>query len=138
MACGFFCTFAVRKRTIKYIMKKRQTITTEGKRISFFIDDNYYLPGKDLSLVFNGYFSKSKYCVLYTGVFRDSGEKWVNNFGVPALERYDNGVIGGQNFNFYDNKEEALRDYEMCQKLTPKPLKSVFAYADVMLVENIK
>ena len=119
-------------------METRQTITTEGKRISFFIDDNYYINGKDLSLVFNGCFSKSKYCVLYTGVFRDSGQKWVNNFGVPALEKYDNGVIGGQNFNFYDDKEEALRAYEMYQKLTPKQFKSVFAYADVMFVENIK
>ena len=119
-------------------METRQTITTEGKRISFFIDDNYYIHGKDLSLVFNACFSKSKYCVLYTSVFRDSGEKLVNNFGVPELEKYDNGVIGGQNFNFYDNKEEALRDYEMRQKLTPKQFKSVFAYADGMLVENVK
>lgn len=119
-------------------MVERKIITTEGKQISFFIDDNYYTHGKDLSLVFNGCFSKSKYCVLYTGIYRDKGLKWVDTFGVPALEEYDNGVIGGQNFNFYDNKEEALRDYKMRQKLTPKPFKSVFAYADVMLVENVK
>lgn len=119
-------------------METRQTITTEGKQISFFIDDNYYLPGKDLSLVFNGSFSKMKYCVLCTGIYRDNGEKWVDSFGVPSLEKYDNGVFGAQNFHFYDNKEEALRSYEMRQKLTPKQFKSTFAYADVMLIENIK
>lgn len=119
-------------------MKIRKTITTEGKQISFFIDDNYYLPDKDLSLVFNGYFSEMKYCVLYTGIYRDCGEKLVDNFGVPALERYDNGVIGAQSFNFYDNKEDALKSYKMIQKLTPKQFKSVFAYADIMLVENVK
>jgi hypothetical protein len=78
-----------------------------------------------------------KYCVLCTGIYRDNGEKLVNIFGAPAWEKYDNGVIGAQNFNFYNNKDEALKSYKMRQKLTPKQFKSVFAYADVMLVENV-
>jgi len=103
-------------------MNTRKTITTEGKEISFLVDDNYYTDGKDLSLVFNGSFSKSKYCVLCTAIYRDK----------------DNCVLGAQAFHFYDNKEEALETYKLTKKLTPKPFNYTFAYADVMLVENVK
>lgn len=127
------------EKQIKHIiMKTRKTITTEGGDISFYIDDNYYLQGGDLSLVFNGSFSNYRYCVACTSIYRDNGVRWVETFGVPALEKYDNGIFGAQNFHFYEDRAEALKSFEMRKKLTPKQFKNTFAYADVMLVENIK
>jgi hypothetical protein len=114
----------------------RNTISTEGKQVSFKIDDNYYLPNSDNRLVFNGHFKNMRYCVCYTNVYRDSGHRFENRFGCPAWVKYDNGAFGGQNFNFYNNKDEAIEDYKSRQKLSAKYGKNTFAYADVFFVEN--
>lgn len=114
----------------------RQTTTTEGKRISFQIDKDYYIPGRSKSLVFNGGFKNTKYCVCYTCVYHDCGTRSGMLWGSPAEVPYDNGIIGGQNFNFFDNKNEAIEDYKARQKLTPKYGSHKFAYADVFFVDN--
>ena len=117
-------------------MKVRETTSTEGKRVSFKIDETYYTPGHDKSLVFNGSFKNFKYCVCYTNVYRDRGHRFENRWGSPAWVEYDNGVFGGQNRNYFNDSEEAIKDFKNRQKLTPKQFKSTFAYADVFFVEN--
>lgn len=117
-------------------MEVRQTISTEGRRITFKVDKNYYTPERDKALVFNGSFKNAKYCVCYTNVYRDMGHRMENRWGTPAWVEYDNGVFGGQNCNYFDNREEAMQDYKDRQKLTPKFGKSTFAYTDVFFVEN--
>lgn len=117
-------------------METRQTTSTEGKCLFFKIDEHYYTPGRDKSLVFTGSFKNIKYCVCYTNVYRDRGHRMENRWGSPAWVEYDNGVFGGQNCNYFDDKEKAIEDFKGRQKLIPKPFKSTFAYADVFLVEN--
>ena len=91
-------------------MKTRNTYTTQGKHIAFKVDESYYTPGTDKSLVFNSHFKDCKYCVAYTNVADD--------------------------YHFEDSKEEAVEDFEGRKKLTPKSGKLTFAYADVFLIEN--
>lgn len=118
-------------------MKIRLTTTTEGKRISFKIgDSNYYMPDEDKSIVFNGLFKGHKFCVCYTKVVRDSGYRDEMRYGVPAFVRYNNGNVGYQCFNYFNNRNEAIEDFNGRQKLTPKCGKNTFAYADVFFVEN--
>ena len=118
-------------------MEKRQTTTTEGKLISFTIADNeYYIPGRDKSIVFNGQFKGHKFCVAYTKIVSDSGYRDEMRYGVPALVRYNNGNVGYQCFNYFNNRNEAIEDFKGRQKLTPKCGKETFAYADVFFVKN--
>jgi hypothetical protein len=117
-------------------MGTRQTTSTEGKRVSFKIDDTYYIPGRDKSLVFADRFKNAKFCVCYTNVYRDMGHHFENRWGSPAWVAYDNGTFGGQNFNYFNDRNEAVEDFNNRQKLTPKCFKSTFAYADVFFVEN--
>jgi hypothetical protein len=117
-------------------MAVRTTTSTDGKRISFKVDDRYYMPGGDKSLVFDGSFKDAKYCVCYTSVWRDKGHRMESRWGSPAWVEYDNGVFGGQNFNYFSSREEAMQDFSGRQKLTPKSFKNTFAYADVFFVEN--
>lgn len=117
-------------------METRQTISTEGRRITFKVDKNYYTPERDKALVFTGTFKNAKFCVCYTNVYRDRGHRMENRWGTPAWVEYDNGVLGGQNCNYFDNRGEAMQDFKNRQKLTPKCFKSTFSYADVFFVEN--
>jgi hypothetical protein len=117
-------------------MVVRHSTSTEGKHLSFKIDEDYYIPGHDKALIFNGIFENIKYCVCYTSVYRDRGHRMENRWGSPAWVEYDNGVFGGQNCNYFSNKEEAIKDFKNRQKLTPKCFKSTFAYTDVFFVEN--
>jgi hypothetical protein len=55
---------------------------------------------------------------------------------VPALVRYDNGNVGYQCFNYFNDRNEAIEDFNNRQKLTPTWGKNTFAYADVFFVEN--
>ena len=117
-------------------MATRHTITTEGKQISFTIDKDYYVIGGNKKNVFDGSFRNMPYCVAYTSVYRDRGHRMENRWGTPAWVEYDNGIFGGQNFNFFKDKNEAIEDFKNRQKLTPKCFKSTFAYADVFFIEN--
>ena len=45
-------------------------------------------------------------------------------------------MIGYQCFNFFDNEEDARKDFKDRKKLTPKTFTNTFAYADVYLIEN--
>lgn len=112
----------------------RQTTTTEGRRISFDVDNNYYTPLCDKSLVFDGLFKDYKFCVCYTKVCNDSGYREETRFGIPQLVHYDNGLVGYQCFNYFNDRKEAENDFDGRKKLTPKL--GVYAYADVFLVEN--
>ena len=116
-------------------MGTRQTTTTEGKRISFMIGDNkYYMPDRDKSIVFDGLFKDHKFCVCYTKIVRDSGYRDEMRWGVPTLVHYDNGNVGYQCFNYFNDRNEAIEDFKGRQKLTPKC--GTLAYADVFFVEN--
>ena len=115
-------------------MKKRKAVTTTHKAIVFDVDDNYYVIGDSIDKVFCGGFANYKYAVAYTGVKRDCGTKVGSRFGCPTLVRYDNGVVGYQNFTYFNDKEEALKDFEMRGKLTPKFLGG--EYTDVFFIEN--
>ena len=118
-------------------MKIRNSVSTQGKRVEFKVDEDYYtLENGDKSLVFDGSFVKAKYCVAYTKVKRDCGTRIETWYGVPTWVPYDNGMIGYQCFNFFDNEEEARKDFEDRKKLTPKTFTNTFAYADVYLIEN--
>lgn len=115
-------------------MRIRETTTTEGRRISFDVDNHYYTPLCDKSLVFDGLFKDHKFCVCYTKVCYDSGYREETRFGTPQLVHYDNGLVAYQNMNFFNDKKEAEEDFNNRKKLTPKL--GVYAYADVFLVEN--
>jgi hypothetical protein len=112
----------------------RQATTTEGRRISFDVDNHYYTPLCDKSLVFDGFFKDHKFCVCYTKICNDSGYREETRFGTPTLVHYDNGLVAYQNMNFFNDKKEAEEDFKNRKKLTPKL--GVYAYADVFLVEN--
>lgn len=116
-------------------MATRQTITTQGKHITFEVDNNYYVIGNnDKSAVFNGGFKNSKFCVCYTKVCYDSGFREETRWGSPTLVGYDNGNVGYQCMNFFNDKKEAIKDYNGRLKLSPKM--GIVAYCDVFLVEN--
>ena len=102
----------------------RNTTTTQGKKISFYVDRYYYTPDRDKRLIFRNTFDKSKYCVAYTSVKEVEVFSFVRN----------KGLIGYQNLNFFNNKEDALEDFKACKKLLPKD--STKAYADVFFIEN--
>jgi hypothetical protein len=57
-------------------------------------------------------------------------------WGIPTLVHYDNGNIGYQCMNFFNDREEAMQDFKDRQKLTPKSFTKTIAYADVFFVEN--
>lgn len=115
-------------------MATRHTTTTEGRHICFKVDNRYYTPTCSKSLVFDGSFKGHKFCVCYTKVCNDSGYREETYFGTPRLKHYDNGLVGYQNMNFFNDKKEAEEDFKARNKLTPKL--GVCAYADVFLVEN--
>ena len=118
-------------------MGTRTTTTTEGKRISFMIgDNNYYMPDRDKSIVFDGLFKDHKFCVCYTKIVNDSGWRDEMRWGVPTLVHYDNGNVGYQCFNYFNDRNEAIEDFNGRQKLTPKEFTKTIAYADVFFVEN--
>ena len=105
----------------------RNTTTTQGKKISFYVDRYYYTPERDKRLIFRNTFEKTKYCVAYTAV---------KEVEVSIFTRHSKGLIGYQNLNFFDNKEDALEDFKARKKLSPKPKVSTKAYADVFFIEN--
>jgi hypothetical protein len=111
---------------------ERTAISTQGKKVTFKVDGSYLT--KDDGTVFEGFFSGHKYCVAYTTVKHDRGMKETHLWGSPTIEHYDNGNVGYQNFNYFNDKEEAVRDYNGRSVLSPKL--GVVAYADVFLFEN--
>ena len=115
-------------------MRTRQSFTTEGKRISFAIDNNYYVIGEDKKKVFDGSFKACKYAVAYTEVKEDCGTIYENRFGVPAPIRYNNGLVGYQSITYFNDRAEAMEDFKGRQKLTPKFMGG--DYTDVFFIEN--
>jgi hypothetical protein len=115
-------------------METINTITTQGKKISFKVDGVYYTKVNKDEL-FGGEFNQGcKYCVAYTTIKHDEGWRTENRFGAPSIERYDNGIVGYQNFNFFEDKETAVTNYNDLKKLSPKI--GVIGYADVFLFEK--
>ena len=115
-------------------MRTRQSFTTQGKRISFKVDNNYYVIGDDKKKVFEGFFKNHKYAVAYTKVKTDYGTRYENRFGVPTSVRYNNGLVGYQCFNYFNDMAEAMRDFDDRKKLTPKYMGG--DYTDVFFIEN--
>ena len=117
-------------------MEVRRAKSTQGKLVSFKVDDFYYYPGRDKSLVFEGEHKKAKFCVCYTGVWRDKGTRVENRFGVPTWVPYDNGDFANQDMTYFNDRAEAEAYLKGKEKLTPKLVSCTWAYADVFLVEN--
>ena len=116
------------------VMKIRKTITTECKEIKFQYDGDYYVNGLDKSIAFQGYYKDFKYCVCYTKIVHDKGLRSGMSFGSPCIEHYDNGLVGYQNFNFFNDETDAKEDFKLRKKLTTKV--GVIGYADVFLIKN--
>lgn len=117
-------------------MEFRRAVSTQGKLVSFKVDDFYYYPGRDKSLVFGKKNKKYKFCVCYTGVWRDKGTRVENRFGVPTWVSYDNGSFANQDMTYFNDRAEAERDLKLKERLTPKLVSCTWAYTDVFLVEN--
>ena len=112
-------------------MKTINTTTTQGKKISFKVDGVYYTK-ENKDELFDGEFNQGcNYCVAYTTIKHDRGWKGVNIWGTPSIVNYDNGIVGYQNFDFFEDKETAEDLYNQCKKLSPKV--GVIGYADVFL-----
>lgn len=113
-------------------MEKRHSITTQGKQITFNIDKHYYVIGDSdervMNEVFWGDMKDMPYAVAYTKVMYDKG------YNSITLERYDNGYVGYQNFNYHKTKDEAVKDYEFRSKLSDDFPNG--KYADVFIIEN--
>ncbi len=115
-------------------METINTTTTQGKKISFKADGVYYTK-ENKDELFDGEFNQGcKYCVAYTTIKHDKGWRTENKFGTPSIVNYDNGIVGYQNFNFFEDKEAAEALYNDFKKLSPKV--GTIGYADVFLFEK--
>lgn len=118
-------------------MKTRTIITTQGKSITFKLADKlYYTPSVSKAIIFDDNFKNYKYCVAYTKIKRDCGYRDVIRWGTPSLEYYDNGNIGYQCFNYFNDINEATKDFKGRKKLSPKSFTNTIGYGDVFLIEN--
>ncbi len=115
-------------------MRTINTTTTQGKKVSFKVDGVYYT-NENKDELFNEEFAQdNKYCVAYTTIKHDKGWKEENLWGTPSIVKYDNGIVGYQNFNFFYYKETAETYYNHLKKLSPKV--GTIGYADVFLFEK--
>ena len=115
-------------------MKTIKTTTTQGKKISFKVDGDYYTNENKNELFDDDFVKDHKYCVAYTTIKHDKGWKEENRWGTPSIVEYDNGIVGYQNFDFLEHKEEAETLYNQRKKLSPKV--GTIGYADVFLFEK--
>lgn len=115
-------------------METINTTTTQGKKISFKVDGDYYTNENKDELFDEEFVKDYKYCVAYTTIKHDRGWKEENMWGTPSIVNYDNGIVGYQNFNFLEYKETAEVLYNHLKKLSPKV--GVIGYADVFLFEK--
>ena len=123
--------------------KTRTAIATNGKKYTFKVDkDNYYTPENgNKSLVFDIGFDDikfKKYAVCRTNISHDKGGRFENRFGCPQWVEYDNGLVGYQNFDFFDDKRQAEGLIKIYNEIEAKDFKYTIAYADIFLVENDK
>jgi hypothetical protein len=119
---------------------KRTTKTTQGKSVTFEIDE-YYITDESSAerkheIVFDGVFANMPYCVAYTKVKHDKGANMGMLYGTPAMIPYDNGLVGYQCFDFYLEESEAKAMFASCSNLGDKYDGTV--YCDVMVIKNIK
>ena len=107
-------------------MRKRTSICNDGKKRTFSCEEPYYtIDNVDKEDVFSG-FPKAKACVSYTEVKYDTG------IDGETFAHYNNGLVGYQNFNFFNTLEEAEKDCKKRKKLTPKI--GTEGYCDVFLI----
>ena len=104
----------------------------DGKTYTFRVDLPYHTEDSyDAEEIFKGW--AQKYAVLYTEIKEDKGEELVERWGLPRLEKYDNGLVGYQQGQLFDTYDEMMRDFKIRQKLVPKV--GDVAYCDVFCVE---
>ena len=118
---------------------ERTTKTTKGRKITFTIDEDYVTienSEKKKDSIFNGVFSNMLYCVAYTKVKHDIGSKIRSLYGSPSIMDFDNGLVGYQCFDFYNNENEAKDRFNSCSKLDDKY--DGTKYCDIMLIKNKK
>lgn len=118
-------------------METINTTTTQGKKISFKVDGDYYTNANKNELFegdFVDFVHDFNYCVAYTTIKHDKGWKEENRWGTPSIVEYDNGIVGYQNFNFFRYKETAEIYYNRLKQLSPKV--GTIGYADVFLFER--
>ena len=122
----------------------RTSTTTQGKRVTFNVDEHYCLendnPEKIFNEVFFGMFSKMPFALGYTKVVHDKGYREEMRFGSPSIEHYDNGLVGYQNFSFYGSEEEVLLEFANKSKLSDDAFGNCCwgQYTDVIIFRNPK
>ena len=114
---------------------KRTTTSTEGKQLTFHYTGEYYLPDTDKKHFFKerGWFETHPFIVSTTTVHYDCGEIYSTRFGIPCRERYNNGLVGYQNFHGFKTLAEAQEEYKLRKRLTTKI--GIYAYCDVFLID---
>lgn len=121
-------------------MKTRTTTATDGKKITFTYDGEYYNPyslfekERDKNIIFGSHpsFKDMPYCISYTKVVQDKGNKFENRFGVPTTIYYDNGLVGYQCYEYFNDKREAFEQYRARKQCT----KYDAQFCDIFFVEN--
>lgn len=114
----------------------RKSTTTQGKPITFNVDEHYCLendnPEKIYNEVFAAMFPTMPFALGYTKVMHDKGYNGI------TLERYDNGLVGFQNFCFYGNEEEVLLEFSSKSKLSDDAFGNCVwgQYTDVIIFKN--
>ena len=100
-----------------------------AEKHEFMADAPYYRPAdeKILKQLISGLVGY-KAVVVFTQVIYDRGTRYVERFGIPRLESYDNGWEGLQSLDFYESVEEAKRELEL------KKLVSNRYYVDLFMV----
>ncbi len=120
----------------------RTTITTQGKKIKFNVDEHYCLKNDDPEKIYNEVFADFSptipFALAYTKVVHDTGYHQEMRWGSPSIERYDNGLVGYQNFFFYNNEEEVLSEFAIRSKLSDVTFGNTVtkSYADVIIFRN--
>ena len=111
-------------------MIKRIGFDSNGNEYTFRTGGEYFEPNCDTKPLFDKWFDEVKYCVLFTILRHDKGERP----GLTETIKYDNGIIGYQCIGLYENKEDAEAYMKEIKEKTPS--NGLMAYVDIWLSEK--
>lgn len=116
-------------------MVRKATCTDGITRTFTYNGGTYYIPygisNEDKKDLFKD-FPNAKACVLYTEIVVDRGSRVETHYGIPCLIEYNNGQVGYQNGQFFNDITEAKHDYNLRKRLSAKF--GIIGYCDVQLV----
>ena len=98
---------------------KRTSKSTEGKNVTFTCDGYYLVPPftkDELECLFENVHNDAKAVIIFTDVVHDKGVHYPEEsfYGVP----FDNGLVGYQQRDYFNNLEEAKTAFELRLKTT--------------------